>query len=60
MAPRNLINIENVSLDYGKGAVLDQVSLGLAEFSRIGIVGRNGGGKSSLLKVMSGDETPRL
>ncbi|NBV90194.1 MAG: ABC transporter ATP-binding protein, partial [Actinobacteria bacterium] len=58
MAPRNLINIENVSLDYGKGAVLDQVSLGLAEFSRIGIVGRNGGGKSSLLKVMAGDETP--
>jgi ATP-binding cassette subfamily F protein uup len=58
VAPRNLINIENVSLNFGKGAVLDQVSLGLAEFSRIGIVGRNGGGKSSLLKVMVGDETP--
>ena len=47
MAPRNLINLENVSLPYGKGAVLDQVSLGLAEGARIGIVGRNGGGKSS-------------
>ncbi len=58
MAPRNLINLENVSLSYGKGAVLDNVSLGLAESSRIGIVGRNGGGKSSLIKVMSGLETP--
>lgn len=58
MAPRNLINLENVSLSYGKGAVLDHVSLGLAEGARIGIVGRNGGGKSSLIKIMGGQETP--
>lgn len=58
MAPRNLINLENVSLSYGKGAVLDQVSLGLAEGARIGIVGRNGGGKSSLVKILGGQETP--
>lgn len=58
MAPRNLINLENVSLDYGKGAILDQVSLGLAENARIGIVGRNGGGKSSLIRIMSGLESP--
>ena len=60
MAPRNLINLENVSLDYGKGAILDQVSLGLAENARIGIVGRNGGGKSSLVRIMSGIETPNI
>jgi ATP-binding cassette subfamily F protein uup len=53
-----LINLENVSLSYGKGAILDQVSLGLSEGARIGIVGRNGGGKSSLIKIMSGSETP--
>ena len=58
VAPRNLINLENVSLSYGKGAVLDHVSLGLAQGARIGIVGRNGGGKSSLIKIMGGQETP--
>ncbi len=58
MAPRNLINLENVYLTYGKGAVLDHVSLGLAENSRIGIVGRNGGGKSSLVRVLAGIEEP--
>lgn len=56
MAPRNLLNIEHVSKDYGKGAVLDDVSLGVAEGERIGIVGRNGGGKSTLLRVVSGRE----
>ena len=58
MAPRNLINLENVSLTYGKAPVLDSVSLGLAQSARIGIVGRNGGGKSSLIRVMSGTEEP--
>jgi ATP-binding cassette subfamily F protein uup len=58
VAPRNLINLENVSLTYGKGPVLDAVSLGLAQSARIGIVGRNGGGKSSLIRVMSGAEEP--
>jgi len=58
VAPRNLINLENVSLTYGKGPVLDSVSLGLAQSARIGIVGRNGGGKSSLIRVMSGVEQP--
>jgi ATP-binding cassette subfamily F protein uup len=58
VAPRSLINLENVSLNYGKGAVLDEVSLGLAEGARIGVVGRNGGGKSSLIRILSGQETP--
>jgi ATP-binding cassette subfamily F protein uup len=34
------------------------VSLGLADGARIGIVGRNGGGKSSLIKILGGQETP--
>ena len=55
---RNLINLESVTLDYGKGPVLNKVSLGLSESSRIGIVGRNGGGKSSLIRMLSGAEQP--
>lgn len=57
MAIRNLLNIEHVSKSYGKGPVLDDVSLGVAEGERIGIVGRNGGGKSTLMRVMAGRET---
>ena len=56
MAPRNLLNIEHVSKSYGKGPVLDDVSLGVGEGERIGIVGRNGGGKSTLLRIMAGNE----
>ncbi|MEI6405748.1 MAG: ABC-F family ATP-binding cassette domain-containing protein [Actinomycetes bacterium] len=58
MAGRNLINAENVTLNYGKGPVLDSVSLGLSEGDRIGVVGRNGGGKSSLIRILTGVETP--
>ena len=58
MAPRSLINLEKVTLDYGKGPVLNEVSLGIAEGNRIGVVGRNGGGKSSLIRVFSGAELP--
>jgi len=38
--------------------LLNEVSIGVAEGERIGIVGRNGGGKSTLLKVLAGVETP--
>lgn len=56
MAGRNLLNIEHVSKSYGKGPVLDDVSLGIAAQERIGVVGRNGGGKSTLMRVMAGEE----
>jgi ABC transport system ATP-binding/permease protein len=59
MAVRNLLNLEQVSLDYGKGPVLDGVSLGIGVGERIGVVGRNGGGKSTLLRVMAGLERPQ-
>ncbi|PSL04656.1 ATP-binding cassette subfamily F protein uup [Haloactinopolyspora alba] len=57
MAPRNLINLESVSLAYGTRHVLDGVSIGVADGDRIGVVGRNGGGKSTLLRVLAGTET---
>ncbi|HAM23538.1 MAG TPA: glycerophosphodiester phosphodiesterase, partial [Actinobacteria bacterium] len=53
MAPRNLLNLEKVSKAYGHDPVLDEVSLGIHVGDRIGVVGRNGGGKSTLLAIMA-------
>lgn len=58
VARRNLINLEKVSKSFGREPILDSVSLGVAEADRIGVVGRNGGGKSTLLRVMSALEPP--
>ena len=54
----NLISVERASVTLGTAAVLDEVSLGVGTGARIGVVGRNGGGKSTLLKVLSGALTP--
>ena len=58
MAPVNLVNLERVSKAYGRDPVLDEVSLGVAQGERVGVVGRNGGGKSTLLRILSGVEAP--
>jgi len=58
MALRNLVNLESVQIDFGKGPVLDDMSLGVLEGQRVGIVGRNGGGKSTLKRVLAGAEPP--
>ncbi|GAA4671334.1 MULTISPECIES: ABC-F family ATP-binding cassette domain-containing protein [Amycolatopsis] len=54
----NLINLESVSKSYGVKPLLDNVSLGVAEGERIGVVGLNGGGKTTLLEVLSGIAEP--
>ncbi len=56
MATRNLINLESVSKAFDIKPLLLSVSLGIAEGERIGVVGRNGGGKSTLFKVLAGTE----
>ncbi len=57
-APVNLLNLERVSKAHGTTVLLDEVSLGVASGERIGIVGRNGGGKTTLLEVLTGREEP--
>lgn len=54
----NLINLENVSKTWGLKTLLDGVSLGVQTGERIGIVGVNGGGKTTLLEVLTGIEPP--
>lgn len=57
-APRNLVNLSEVTKDYAGRTILEDLSLGVSAGERIGIVGRNGDGKSTLLRMMAGDETP--
>jgi ABC transport system ATP-binding/permease protein len=54
----NLVNVENISKAYGTTTVLDGVSLGITDNERIGVVGRNGDGKSTLLRMITGVEAP--
>ncbi|MEV5001548.1 ABC-F family ATP-binding cassette domain-containing protein [Nocardioides sp. LML1-1-1.1] len=57
-AGRSLLNLERVSKSYGIRPLLTDVSLGIAAGERIGIVGRNGDGKTTLLRIMTGAEEP--
>ncbi|GAA2861997.1 ABC-F family ATP-binding cassette domain-containing protein [Streptosporangium fragile] len=54
----NLVNLESVSHSYGPKPLLSDVSLGIEAGDRIGVVGRNGGGKTTLISVIAGDLKP--
>ena len=54
----NLMNLEHVSKSFGLKTLLNDVSLGVQTGDRIGVVGLNGGGKTTLLKVLAGVEKP--
>ncbi|HBD21119.1 MAG TPA: glycerophosphodiester phosphodiesterase, partial [Dietzia sp.] len=58
MAPTNLINLEQCSVSFGIRQVLDNVSLGVNAGDRIGVVGLNGGGKTTLLEILTGVAEP--
>ncbi|MGW1144036.1 ABC-F family ATP-binding cassette domain-containing protein [Streptomyces sp. NPDC002454] len=49
----NLVNVESVGKVYGTRALLDGVSLGVSEGDRIGVVGRNGDGKTTLIRMLA-------
>ena len=54
----NLVNLESVSHAFGTRVLLDEVSLGIGAGEVIGVVGRNGDGKTTLLRVLTGDLAP--
>lgn len=56
----HLLGGEQLHLEYPTRVVLDSVTVGLAEGDRIGVVGRNGDGKSSLLALLAGRATADL
>ncbi|MGH3368941.1 MAG: ATP-binding cassette domain-containing protein, partial [Nocardioidaceae bacterium] len=54
----NLVNLEAVSKGFGTRTLLDSVSIGVGRGDRVGVVGRNGDGKSTLLRVIARLEEP--
>lgn len=56
----NILNIEHISKIYGEKVIFDDVSCGIHQGDKIGIIGVNGTGKTTLLKIIAGIEEPDL
>ena len=54
----NLLTIENMSKSYTERMLFDKVTFGINEGEKIGVIGINGTGKSTLLKIIAGLEEP--
>lgn len=54
----NIINIEHISKIFGGKVIFDDVSCGISEGEKIGVIGINGTGKTTLLRVLAGLEQP--
>ena len=52
----NIITLENISKSYSEKVLLNNVSLGVNEGDKIGLIGINGAGKSTFLKIVAGKE----
>ena len=57
--PNPLVQMEKIQLGYDDHIVLQQVKLNLVPGSRIGLLGRNGQGKSTLIKLLAGVHAPK-
>lgn len=54
----NILNVEKVSKTYGEKELFNNISLGINSGDKIGLIGVNGTGKSTLLKIIAGVEKP--
>lgn len=54
----NLISIENIKKSYSEKPLLNNINLGINEGDKIGVIGINGTGKSTLLRIIAGVEVP--
>lgn len=54
----NIINIEHISKRFGDKFLFEDASFGVQEGDKIGIVGINGTGKSTLLQMIAGENEP--
>ena len=54
----NILSLENVSKNYGIKPLFENVNIGFEDADKIGIIGANGSGKTTFLRVVAGTETP--
>ncbi|UWP59302.1 ABC-F family ATP-binding cassette domain-containing protein [Ruminococcus gauvreauii] len=54
----NILNIEHISKVFGDKKIFDDISCGIHEGDKIGIIGINGTGKTTLLRMIAGEEEP--
>jgi len=57
-APQVIISFNNVSKTFGEKALIDKFSIKILRGEKIGIIGKNGSGKSTMLKMMIGETKP--
>ena len=53
-----MLSTQNISLSYGKRVLFDEVSINFTKGNCYGIIGANGAGKSTFLKILSGEIEP--
>jgi len=56
--PSIALSLINVTKRYGATAILDGLSFGLFQGEKVGLIGRNGAGKSTFFRLLTGDEIP--
>lgn len=54
----NILTLENIDKNYSERKLFDHASFYLQEGEKVGIIGINGTGKSTLLRMMAGEEEP--
>ena len=54
----NYLSVENISKSYGERILFKNISFGINSGQKIGFIAKNGTGKTSLLNILSGDDTP--
>ncbi len=57
---RNMVEFFNVGKSYGDKRILDKFNMRIKKKDRIGILGRNGAGKTTFLRLLTGDEIPDI
>jgi len=54
-----MLSLANIYVQYGERVLLDKINLVIKPGERVGLVGRNGAGKSTILKIIAGEMTPQ-